>query len=66
VAKIVNAVHNSESPVKHLSSAVPNEDSKKLKIQLADSLFELKKIEEDFAEFKRNSKVEHEKEVKKY
>jgi hypothetical protein len=53
VAKIVNAVHNSESPGKHLancrSDAVPNEDSKKLKIQLADSLFELKKIEEDFA-----------------
>ena len=41
------------------------EDPKKVKIELADMQFEYKKLEEDFAEFKRNAKTEKEREQKK-
>ena len=37
------------------------EKEKKLKIRLSDIEFELKKTEEDFASFKRNSRLEREK-----
>lgn len=61
VAKIINGTYNPESPLKtsvnNRSDTVSDGESKKLKIQLADTLFELKKIEEDFADFKRNTKL---------
>jgi len=61
VTKIINGIHNPESPLKqsvnNRNDVFPDGDNKKLKIQLADSLFELKKIEEDFADFKRTTKL---------
>lgn len=38
----------------------------KLRVKLGDTEFELKKLEEDFAQFKLNSRVDKEKEVKKW
>jgi len=45
--------------------AKPNDEVKRLKVQLSECEFELKKAEEDFAEFKRVAKLEREKEAKR-
>lgn len=42
------------------------DDVKKLKMKLGDSEFELKKLEEDFAQYKLISRQEKEKELKKW
>ena len=39
---------------------------KKLKVKLGDTEFELKKIEEDFAQFKHQARIEREKEIRKW
>ena len=42
------------------------EKEKKLRVKLSDIEFELKKTEEDFASFKRNTRLERQKETKKW
>jgi hypothetical protein len=51
---------NPESPNKGRA-----EEAKRLRVQLSESEFELKKVEEDFAEFKRQAKLEREKETRR-
>lgn len=66
IAKIVGLSSNPESPLrKAVSNREHVEDPKKLKIQLTDLQFEFKKIEEDFAQYKRTARCEKEKEAKK-
>ena len=42
------------------------EKEKKLRVKLSDIEFELKKTEEDFASFKRNTRLQREKETRKW
>lgn len=58
LSKIINVQGNPESPLKSLNKNTKDtdkedNDAKKLKIQLSECQFELKKMEEDLAEFKR-------------
>ncbi len=62
ITQLISA--NPESPLKQINRVKQN-DSKKLRVQLSECEFELKKVEEDFAEFKRQVKLEKEKESKK-
>ena len=57
IAKIMASGTNPESPVKRINSHRDGgEEAKKLKVQLSDIEFEYKKLEEDFAVFKRTSR----------
>lgn len=49
-----------------VNEAETETSEKKLKVKISDVEFELKKMEEDFAQFRRNTKIEREKEVKKW
>ena len=53
-------LHSTDGSSKNISEA------KALKIKLSDTEFELKKLEEDFAQYKRSVKAEKEKEQKKF
>lgn len=66
IAKIVGLTSNPESPLKKVASNREHvDDPKKLKVQLTDLQFEFKKMQEDFAQYKRTVKIEKEKEGKK-